>query len=79
MPKEIILKVGDAIEYFSGRSAVIEKIRIISTGELVEQYKYDGQGYDIVLTLKDKLGMIDLWLKDTPIRILETKKSAKQE
>jgi len=79
MPQTIILKVGDAIEYFKGRSAVIEKIRIISTGQLVERYKYCGEGYDIALTLKNEVGIINLWVKDTPLRTLERKEPGKPE
>ncbi|PJC48808.1 MAG: hypothetical protein CO035_01500 [Candidatus Omnitrophica bacterium CG_4_9_14_0_2_um_filter_42_8] len=77
MPKKIILKVGDAIEYSGRRGVVIEKIRIISTGELVKEYRYNKDGYDVVLTLKDKQWVFDLWVKDTAIHILEKKEPGK--
>jgi len=67
MPPEIILKVGDTIEYSNSRKGLIEKIRIISSGKCVEEYVYDGDGKDLVLTLKDGHGTINLWVKDIPI------------
>ncbi|MCX5678601.1 MAG: hypothetical protein NTY76_05770 [Candidatus Omnitrophica bacterium] len=70
----IVLKVGDAIGYHSNDKAVIEKIRVISTGKFIEQVKYDGENDDIVLTLRDGAGICSLWLKDNPVRILEEKK-----
>jgi len=51
MSQEIILKIGDTIEYAQGLRALIEKIRIISTGKFVEEYAYSGDSNDVVLTL----------------------------
>lgn len=67
MGRNIMLKIGDMIEYSSGYTAVIEKIRVISTGEFVEQYEYNGSDEDIVLTLKNDHGITNLWLKDASI------------
>ena len=67
MPQEIILKVGDTIEYSNGQKGLIEKIRIISSGKLVEEYVYDGKDDDVVLTLKDNQGIINLWLKNRSV------------
>jgi hypothetical protein len=67
MSQEIILKVGDTVEYSRGRKGLIERIRIISTGKCVEEYTYDGDGKDLVLTLRDEQSIMNLWLKDTPI------------
>lgn len=39
MPQEIILTVGDTIEYSNGQKGLIEKIRIIFSGKLVEKYE----------------------------------------
>jgi len=67
MSQEIILKVGDTVEYSQGRKGLIERIRIISTGKCVEEYTYDGDGKKLVLTLRDEQGIMNLWLKHTPI------------
>ena len=67
MPQEIILTVGDTVEYSNGQKGLIEKIRIISSGKLVEQYVYDGRDDDVVLTLKDNQGIINLWLKNRSV------------
>jgi len=67
MPQEIILKVGDTIEYSNGQKGLIEKIRIISSSKLVEEYVYDGKDDDVVLTLKDNQGIINLWLKNRSV------------
>ena len=67
MPQEIILKVGDTIEYSNGQNGLIEKIRIISSGKLIEQYVYDGKDDDVVLTLKDNQGIVNLWLKNRSV------------
>lgn len=73
MSQEINLKVGDTVEYSHGRKGLIERIRIISTGKCVEEYVYDGDGRDLVLTLKDaQQSTTNLWLKDMPIhKIIE--------
>jgi hypothetical protein len=72
MPQEIILTVGDTIEYSNGQKGLIEKIRIISSGKCVEEYVYDGGGKDLVLTLRDGQSTTNLWLKDMPIhKIIE--------
>jgi len=55
---EETVRIGDTIECFEGHNAVIEKIKIISTGEFIEQYQYDGtDAYDIMLILKDDTGI----------------------
>ena len=75
MPQEIIFKIGDTIEYSNGQKGLIEKIRIISSGKLVEEYEYDGDGRDLVLTLRCNNSMTNLWVKDTPIhKVLGEKK-----
>jgi len=65
MPQEIKLRVGDAIDYSNGKKGQIEKIRIISSGKLVEEYDYDGDGNDLVLTLRCNSSMTNLWVKNT--------------
>ena len=67
MPQEIILRLGDTIEYSNGQKGVIEKIRIISSGKFVEEYAYDGDGHDLVLTLRCKSNMTNLWVKGAHI------------
>ncbi len=67
MPEKIILKVGDIVEYSYGRKGLIEKIRIISTGEFVEEYAHGDDGKNLVLTLKNGQDIVNLWLKDTPV------------
>ena len=75
MPQEIILRVGDTIEYSNGQKGLIEKIRIISSGKLVEEYEYDGDGHDLVLTLRNNNSVTNFWVKDTRIhRVPEEKK-----
>lgn len=74
----IVLKIGDTIEYRENDSAVIDKIRIISSGKFIDQVKYDSKNDDIVLTLKDNTGLFNLWLKDNPIRISEEKKEKRK-
>ena len=73
MSEEEILKIGDIIEYGSSQMVIIEKIRIISTGRFVEQYKYNGGDDNVVLTLSGKSTTINLWVKDTPIRKITEK------
>ena len=69
---EEIVKVGDTIECFKGHSAVIEKIKMISTSEFIEQYQYDGtDAYDIMLILKDDTGVIKLCFKNAPKKIIK--------
>lgn len=70
----VVLKIGDSIGYRDNDVAAIEKIRMISSGKFIGEVKYDGDGYDIVLTLRDGVGLFNLWLKDNPIRISEDKK-----
>ena len=67
MPQEIKLRLGDTIDYGSGKRGQIEKIRIISSGKLVEEYEYDGDGHDLVLTLRVNNSVTNLWVKDTHI------------
>jgi len=75
MSQEIILKVGDTIEYSHSGKGLIERMRIISTGKCVEEYVYDGDGKDLVLTLRDGYGTINLWVKDTFLhKIVEKQK-----
>jgi len=72
MQQEEIVKVGDTIECFEGHNAVIEKIKIISTGKFIEQYKYNGNdAYDIILILKDGAGIIKLCFKNAPKKIIK--------
>jgi len=78
MPKKIILKIGDMVGYSDNKKAAIEKIRIISKAEFVEEFKYDGEENDIVLTLRDEAGTINLWLKNNPVWLLEEKKEKKK-
>ena len=75
MSQEIKLMVGDVIEYSNGQKGLIEKIRIISSGNLVEEYEYDGDGHDLVLTLRVNNSVINFWVKDTRInKVPEEKK-----
>ncbi len=67
MPQEIKLWVGDTIDYGNGQKGQIEKIRIISSGKLVEEYEYDGDGHDLVLTLRVNNSVTNLWVKNTRI------------
>jgi len=69
---EETVRIGDTIECFEGHGAVIEKIKMISTGEFIEQYQYDGtDAYDIMLILKDDTGMIKLCFKNAPKMIIK--------
>jgi hypothetical protein len=75
MPQEIKLRLGDTIDYGNGRKGQIEKIRIISSGKFVEEYKYNGDGHDLVLILRCNNSITNLWVKDTRIhKIPEEKK-----
>ena len=67
MSQDKKLRVGDAIGYGNGKKGQIEEIRIISSGKLVEEYEYDGDGRDLVLTLRCNNSIINLWVKDTRI------------
>ena len=78
MSKKVILKIGNMVGYSDNKKAVIEKIRIISKAEFIEECKYDGEENDIVLTLKDGSGTINLWLKNNPVWLLEEKKEKKK-
>jgi len=78
MSKKVILKIGNMVGYSDNKKAVIEKIRIISKAEFIEECKYDGGENDIVLTLKDGSGTINLWLKNNPVWLLEEKKEKKK-
>ena len=79
MSKKIILKIGDIVGYSDNKKAIIEKIRVISKAEFIGELKYDGEENDIVLTLRDGLGIINLWLKNNPVRLLEEKKESKEK
>ena len=78
MSIKVILKIGDMIGYSGNKKATIEKIRIISKAEFIEEYKYDGEEDDIVLTLRDEAGIINLWIKNNPVWLLEEKKEKKK-
>ena len=74
MPNDKILRIGDLVGYLAGQRGRIEKIRIISSGEFVPEFKYNKKeaGNDIVLTLSHNHGVLDLWLKKTPVyKIIE--------
>jgi len=77
MSKKVILKIGNMVGYSDNKKAVIEKIRIISKAEFIEEYKYNGEADDIVLTLRDDTGILNLWLKNNPICVFEEKKEKK--
>ena len=64
MSRNVILNIGDAIKYSGDSTGIIENIRVISTGNYIEQYEYNGNDEDIVLTLKNDHGVTNLWLKD---------------
>jgi|GEM_PF-901226 len=74
MPQEIILRIGDTIEYSNGQKGLIEKIRIISSGKFVEEYDYDGDGHDLVLTLRCNNSVTNLWVKDIHIHKVPAEK-----
>lgn len=78
MSKKVLLKIGDMVGYSDNKKAVIEKIRIISKAEFIKECKYDGEENDIVLTLRDGSGIINLWLKNNPVWLLEEKKDKKK-
>lgn len=79
MQKGEIIKIGDTVECCKRQKAVVEKIRIISTAEFVGRIKYNGKGDNVVLTLRDSIGVYNFWLKDSPICILEEKKEKKKK
>ncbi len=64
MSRNVTLNIGDTIKYSGDSTGIIENIRIISTGNYIEQYEYNGNDEDIVLTLKNDHGVTSLWLKD---------------
>ncbi len=67
MPQKLVLNIGDAIKYSGNCTGIIDKIRVISKGDYVNQFEYNGSAEDIVLTLKNDHGIANLWLKDGPI------------
>lgn len=69
MYQEEIIRIGDMVECYRWQKAVVEKIRIISTGKFVEECKYNGNGYDIMLILKSGSGNINMCFKNAPIKI----------
>jgi len=64
MIRNVILNIGDTIKYSGDSTGIIENIRVISTGNYIEQYEYNGNDENIVLTLKNEYGVTSLWLKD---------------
>jgi len=64
MSRNVTLNIGDTIKYSGDSTGIIENIRVISTGNYIEQYEYNGNDEDIVLTLKNDHGVTNLWLKD---------------
>ena len=79
MSKKIILKIGDIVGYSDNKKAIIEKIRVISKAEFIGELKYDGEENDIVLTLRAGSGIINLWLKNNPVMLLEEKRESKDK
>lgn len=75
--EKIALKIGDKIRYLDNHNGVIDRIRIISSGKFVEQY--EGDINKVVLTLKDKIGVINIWPKKTPVCLAEAKEHKKQK
>lgn len=67
MARHTVLNIGETIKYSGDCTGIIEKIRVISTGSYIEQYTYNGNDEDIVLTLKNDHGVTNLWLKDASI------------
>ncbi len=67
MSRNVILNIGDTIKYSGDSTGIIENIRVISTGNYIAQYEYNGNDEDIVLTLRNDHGITNLWLKDTSI------------
>ena len=60
MSRNVILNIGDTIKYSGDSTGIIENIRVISTGNYIEQYEYNGNDEDIVLTLKNDHGVTNL-------------------
>ena len=79
MSKKIILKIGDIVGYSDNKKAIMEKIRVISKAEFIGELKYDGEENDIVLTLRAGSGIINLWLKNNPVMLLEEKRESKDK
>lgn len=79
MAEKLVLRVGDMVECSISGKAVIEKIRMISTSEYREQHRHDGDGDDVVLTLRDAVGLFNYWLRDNPIRVLEDNRESKDK
>jgi len=67
MARNVVLKIGDTVKYAGDCTGIIEKIRVISKGNYINQFEYNGNDEDIVLTLKNDHGITNLWLKDAPI------------
>ena len=70
-----MIKVGDVVEYVAGLKAVVEKIKIISTGEFVGESRYGDIGYDILLVLRDSRGAFKLCFEKRPTVICGSKRS----
>jgi len=67
MSRNEILNIGDTIKYAGDCTGIIEKIRVISKGNYINQFEYNGNDEDMVLTLKNDHGITNLWLKDVSI------------
>jgi len=74
MSQEIKLRLGDIIDYGNDQKGQIEKIRIISSGKFIEEYEYDGDGQDLVLTLHSNNSVTNLWVQSTRIHKIPEKK-----
>lgn len=69
MQQEKIIRIGDVIECYKSQKAIVEKILIISTGRFVKEWEHNGNGYDIMLILKNDLGNMRVCFKDAPKKI----------
>lgn len=67
MSQKTILNIGDTVKYSERCAGVIEAIRVISSGNFIKQYEYEGNDEDVVLTLRGEYGVINFWLKDARI------------
>lgn len=61
-----MIKVGDTVEYAAGLRAIVKSIYLISSGEFAGETKYGGNGYDIMLILKDGIGNFKMCFRDKP-------------
>jgi len=61
-----MVKVGDVVEYAEGLRASVENIYLISSGEFVNEKRYNGNGYDIMLMLNDSMGNFNICFRDKP-------------